>query len=99
MLAVTSVTLAAARGHAPAVGQMTLCVGGGMVMVAVDADGNPTAPPHVCPDGVAALVQVDMAAPAMPLRRMADGERLSLPPAMQLAAAQAPVARARAPPA
>ncbi|TNF63711.1 MAG: hypothetical protein EP307_04600 [Rhodobacteraceae bacterium] len=43
---------AATKGAAPAVGLMVLCTGTGPVVVAVDADGQPTAPPHHCPDCV-----------------------------------------------
>ena len=50
MLALTSQSMAVARGAAPAVGQMVLCVGAGTVMVYTDATGQPTSAPHICPD-------------------------------------------------
>ncbi len=50
LLAVTSLHMAVARGQATAVGEMVLCIGGGVVSVPVDAQGNPTGPAHICPD-------------------------------------------------
>jgi hypothetical protein len=52
VVVVTSQQLALARGQATAAGEMVLCVGGGMMTVAVDASGKPVGPAHVCPDGV-----------------------------------------------
>lgn len=99
MLAVTSLTLAVARGQAPAVGAIELCSGAGMAMMPVDADGNPTGPPHVCPDGVAAFVSVDVPVPAMSLRRVADGEKLTVLRAVHMAGHARVPAQARDPPA
>jgi hypothetical protein len=50
VLALTSVTMAQARGQAMAVGQIVICSGGGIVSVPVDAEGRPTGPAHLCPD-------------------------------------------------
>lgn len=99
MLAATSLSLAIARGQAPAVGAIELCSGAGMAMLPVDAQGNPTGPPHICPDGVAAFVSVDVPVPAMSLRRLADGERLTIVRAVQLADVAPVTAQARDPPA
>ena len=49
-MSLTGFTMEAARGAAPAVGQMTLCVGEVSVQVHVDATGAPTTAPHLCPD-------------------------------------------------
>jgi hypothetical protein len=70
VLAITSVTMAVARGHAAAaVGgtEMVICTGYGLVKVTLDAEGNPTGPVHPCPDCVAAgaaLVPQPALAPA-----------------------------------
>ena len=50
VMALSSQSMAVARGAAPATGQMVLCVGAGTVMVYTDADGRPTSAPHICPD-------------------------------------------------
>ncbi|SMX29403.1 hypothetical protein TRP8649_03537 [Pelagimonas phthalicica] len=55
MLALTSQTLAVAQGQAAAVGELEICHGFGVVSIPVDAEGNPTGPPIVCPDFAAAL--------------------------------------------
>ncbi|MGC9370764.1 MAG: hypothetical protein ACP5DX_14590 [Paracoccaceae bacterium] len=99
MLAVTSLTLAVARGQAPAVGVIELCSGAGLAAVPVDAQGNPTGPAHVCPDGVAAFINVDFAVPVMPLKPLANGERLAMARAAPVAEAAAVAEQARGPPA
>lgn len=79
ILSVTSFTLASARGHAPVAGKIEICSGLGLQTITVDADGNPVGPPHICPDGVASFLTVDASVPVLPLRRLANGERLRLP--------------------
>jgi hypothetical protein len=54
-LALTSVTLAVARGTAEPAGVMVLCTGGDIRTVPVDSQGRPTGVPHVCPDCLLAL--------------------------------------------
>ncbi|MEC3862600.1 hypothetical protein VK792_15010 [Mesobacterium sp. TK19101] len=55
VLALTSQELAVARGASAGVEQITICSAQGLVAIELDADGNPTGPAHICPDGVAAL--------------------------------------------
>ncbi|MRU16279.1 hypothetical protein FDP25_12625 [Roseovarius sp. A21] len=50
LLALTSQTMAVARGAPAPVGQAVLCTGTGPVTVLVDADGQPTGQVHICPD-------------------------------------------------
>jgi len=53
-----------ARADAPPAGQMVLCTGAGLVSVHVDAEGNPTGAPHLCPDAVPGfLVALPLAEP------------------------------------
>lgn len=49
-LVMTSLQMAAARGHQVPVGQMVICMGQTMVTVMVDADGQPVEMVHLCPD-------------------------------------------------
>ena len=49
-LTLTGQSMAMARGATDAAGQMVICTGAGVVVVHVDAEGNPTGPPHICPD-------------------------------------------------
>ncbi|MEP2890431.1 hypothetical protein [Tateyamaria sp.] len=50
MLVVTSHNMAQARGAEPAVDRMVICAGARAVTVYVDATGEPTQAPHMCPD-------------------------------------------------
>ncbi|WP_294613393.1 hypothetical protein [uncultured Roseovarius sp.] len=50
LMALTSQTMAVARGAASPVGTMVLCTGTGPVTVMVDANGQPTGTAHICPD-------------------------------------------------
>lgn len=98
MLSLTSVTLAVARGQAPAAGQIEVCSGLGLQTITVDADGKPVGPPHVCPDGVASFINIDMPVPEMPLRALGNGERLRVPEHLSSANAEQLRATARGPP-
>ncbi|KAJ56155.1 hypothetical protein ACMU_10410 [Actibacterium mucosum KCTC 23349] len=49
---VSSIGLASARGQAPAVDMIVICAGQGFATIAIDADGNPTHAPVLCPDGL-----------------------------------------------
>jgi hypothetical protein len=66
VLALTAGAFAVARGQGAVAGRVEICTGNGPVMVARDADGNPTGHPHICPD--AAFFVVDGAVPPIPGR-------------------------------
>ncbi|MGC1503033.1 MAG: hypothetical protein WA782_02730 [Sulfitobacter sp.] len=55
LLAVTSQSMAVARGAAAATGQMVICHGSGTMTVYTDAEGAPTMAPHICPECVAGI--------------------------------------------
>ena len=69
-LALTSVTLAVARGAGQPVGTIVICGAEGPRSVPVDAHGTPTDPPHVCPDCLLALFAAEPRDP-LPVRRAA----------------------------
>lgn len=50
MLVAASHNMAQARGAEPAVDRMVICAGARAVTVYVDASGDPTHAPHMCPD-------------------------------------------------
>lgn len=52
ILAFTSHSTAVANGAPMAVDQMVICTGFGATVIYTDADGMPTAAPHLCPDCV-----------------------------------------------
>ena len=55
VMAVTSVTMAVARGSAPMGPTLIICADGGAQMVTLDALGRPVPVTHACPDCVAAV--------------------------------------------
>lgn len=57
----TAHSAAAARGAQDVSGQMVICTGTGPVTIYVDSEGQPTRPPHYCPDCIMHLL--DVAAP------------------------------------
>ncbi|MEX0303013.1 MAG: DUF2946 family protein [Leisingera sp.] len=61
-VALTAHNAAALQGSRDAAGQMVICTGTGPVVVYVDSEGQPTKPPHSCPDCVMHLL--DAVAPA-----------------------------------
>lgn len=50
LIGLTGQQMALARGQGSAVGQMVLCIGGQAVSVAIDDEGKPAGPAHICPD-------------------------------------------------
>jgi len=58
----TAHSAAAMRGAQDASGQMVICTGTGPVTIYVDSEGQPTGPPHYCPDCIMHLL--DASAPA-----------------------------------
>ncbi|WP_415921779.1 hypothetical protein [Tateyamaria sp. SN6-1] len=55
-LLATSIGSASARGAAPAVDHVVICSGHGVSVLYLDADGEPTDAPHLCPDCILHLV-------------------------------------------
>lgn len=99
-LALTSVSLAVARVQPPMQQWVELCDGETGATVAVDADGRPVMPLHLCPDCIAAFAAQQLPAgpllPARPVTRAAPAARLAeVPPAPALSL---PLAEARGPP-
>lgn len=99
VLALTGVALGHARGTVMAGESVILCSGTGVVVVSLDAQGNPVGPPHVCPDMALGLIAgVAPPAPDLPARPGARVEAAVMA-AMPVAPAQnARTARARGPP-
>ncbi|MEX0328091.1 MAG: hypothetical protein AB3N07_05160 [Ruegeria sp.] len=98
LLGLTGQSIAATRGMDRAAGQMVLCTGAGPVVVYVDDQGQPTRPPHYCPDYALSLLgailgaQVDVPPEAANLHIGPERVRDSL------VAAPVPPSPARAPP-
>jgi len=56
ILALTSQTMAVARGQTRIAGEIVICSGYGLTTISVDEDGNPVGPVHICPDMVLGLM-------------------------------------------
>ena len=63
LLVLLGQSVAFARGAPVSAGQIILCTGSGLVMVHVDADGQPLDTPRFCPDGAHGLLQAIALAP------------------------------------
>ena len=72
-LALTGQSMANARGASAASGQMVICTGTGPQIIYVDAEGQPTSAPHICPDAALELPAGSEAA------RIAQTDRVSWP--------------------
>ena len=98
LLALTSQTMAVARGALAPAGTMVLCTGTGPVTVLVDADGKPTGAVHICPD--CALGLFDAVATVTPdAPRTATATALDpLDPTLEIVIAARAAFKARAPP-
>ncbi len=98
VLALTAQGLAVARGQGAATGYVVICGGGGIAMVPVGPDGQPTGPAHFCPDGVLSVAP----ALAVPQGVAAPATFAVFTPAAPVPVKPAPVsvpaAMARAPP-
>lgn len=108
ILALTSVTMAVARGQTRVAGQVVLCSGYGVVIVHLDAAGNPVDGPegrpgeavHLCPDMVLAMLAALPGAEALPPRPEPVRATPLLPSVVALPSGLAPgLIRARGPPA
>lgn len=76
LIAVTAIHVGAMRGQAKAAGSIVVCTGTGPVSIAVDAQGRPVGPAHVCPDCVMTLLAA-VDAPAVAPHRVAPCRRIS----------------------
>jgi hypothetical protein len=56
LLILTGQQVTSARGTGHAVTEAVLCIGGGLVTVQLDAEGNPVGPAHICPDATLAFL-------------------------------------------
>ena len=99
LLGLTAQAMAAARGAPGSSGRIEICTGIGPVMVAVDAEGQPVGPPHLCPDWAPSLLAALAVPDVAPLPVAAGpGAVLAVRDALSSDAARPVAATARAPP-
>ncbi|MEL7092014.1 MAG: DUF2946 family protein [Pseudomonadota bacterium] len=98
LLLVTSLSAASARGANPAAQSMVICSGHGVALIYLDADGNETRAPHLCPDCLMHLTGLP-GAPVVLALVAGDGGAVVLPaPVAQVHVTQRLHRSARAPP-
>ncbi|MDO6728714.1 hypothetical protein Q4577_01705 [Marinovum sp. 2_MG-2023] len=99
ILGFTAQSMAVARGMSQPVDEIILCTGNGPVMMAVDENGNPTGPAHICPEFTLSVFQVGAAITAPLPRRYWVRINLVVSGAVDRAGHSAPQPQARGPPA
>ena len=100
VLALTSLTMATARGQARMAEQVVICSGYGMVTIALDPEGRPAGPLQICPDCTLSLFVADGVAVPVSGFAAGQGRRQDHPALVGLVPGQRPAAlRARGPPA
>ena len=98
ILAVTSVSMAVARGQTRIADEIIVCSGQGLITVAVDENGDPAGPAHLCPDMVLAMLAAPVLDAPDLLRPAAGMERIDPPQAPALVGVSRPAPCARGPP-
>ncbi|EEW25880.1 hypothetical protein [Rhodobacter ferrooxidans] len=97
-LMLTSVPMVLARGQTGPTESLTICSDAGDAVITVDANGNPVAPSHFCPDCLAAVaVFLLPAAFSLPVP-LVTAEAAPLPPPRRLHAHHSTPQCARGPP-
>ncbi|MEM6758643.1 MAG: hypothetical protein AAF601_04110 [Pseudomonadota bacterium] len=99
MLVATSIGAASARGAAPVADSIVICSGHGVELVYLDADGNETRAPHLCPDCLMHLAGLPSGVAVLALPADAAGAHLRPGYAAQLHVSLRHGPSARAPPA
>lgn len=98
ILAVTSLTMAVARGQTHIAGEIVICTGYGITTISVDENGDPVGPVHLCPDMVLGMMAaLEMPAPDL-TRPDGPASRLTATETTIPLAQSAPTPRARDPP-
>ncbi len=98
VLVLTGHSMAIARGMHGAAGLMELCIGDSAVMVAVNADGNPTGHSHICPEFSLSLMDAVAPVPALAVPVAMRGQKIDRQEEVQLGVIRAIRTSARAPP-
>lgn len=97
-LALTSYSMAVARGQSPDIGtDMVICTGVGMITMTIGADGEPVEVIHICPDAMS-LFGATMFVQDMPTQPSAMQWRATTPSALILQPQETLTPSARGPP-
>ena len=66
ILMIGTLQIAHARGMAPAIDEMVICTGHGIVTIGLDAEGNPTGEIFYCPDCASTAISLPNVATTLP---------------------------------
>ncbi|MGR3678062.1 MAG: hypothetical protein ACU0AZ_08770 [Paracoccaceae bacterium] len=98
VVTLTGHSVGALRGTSDVAEPMVLCTGGGAVTVYLDENGDPTLPPHKCPDCILHMLDAVTVAETR-LRQRGCGSEISfVQNDLHIADARVSAAPARAPP-
>lgn len=98
VLALTGHSMASARAASGPAGQIILCTGTGPITVLTDADGQPMAHPHICPDCAMTVFAGLADVPALPRPPEGSAQIEPLRARSAVHARAAPLPHARGPP-
>ena len=98
LLALTSQTMAVARGTPAPAGTMVLCTGTGPVTVLVDSEGTPTGAVHICPDCALGLFDAVATVPPDAPQTATATALDPFEPTLEIVVAARSAFKARAPP-
>lgn len=98
LVLMTSISTAMARGAAPAADSLVICSAHGFEVIYLDAEGNETRAPHLCPDCLMHLSGLVSTCAAVQMSWDAPAIRVRPHRAAQLTSVVAVFAMARAPP-
>lgn len=98
LLALTSQTMAVARGTPAPAGTMVLCTGTGPVTVLVDSEGTPTGAVHICPDCALGLFDAVATVPPDAPQTATATALDPFEPTLEIVVAARSTFKARAPP-
>ncbi len=99
VLALSSITMAVARGQVAVGGRIVICSGYGVISVALDASGNPVGPLHPCPECLAGYATAIFPQTDLPAYPLTASSRLAQAVLLLSGPQDAPQATARGPPA
>ncbi|OJI93973.1 hypothetical protein LY10_00270 [Planktotalea frisia] len=98
LVVLTAQSAAAARTMPDASGQMVICTGNGPMMIYIDANGEPTGAPQICPEyALSLIVAVALDAPVMS-KRVVWSELRSVERVLKQATVRLGTPMARGPP-
>ncbi len=99
LMALTSVTMAVARGQDRMGTTVEICAGFGAVFISLDANGQPVGPSHICPDCLGGVTALDLPGnPASPQRPQSMRRATFAPVIIAAPSLPQPQATARGPP-